>query len=355
MSSNNEQKVIVFGATGAVGTALVEHLSKEQPQWQILAVTRSKNTSSLKFPPQVSIVEGDVEDLSRVLELTKDVDIIYSCVGFPQYERKYWAKHWPVVVDHLLQAVTTTTSNDKKKKLVFCDNLYAYGFNHDATTKMSTSTPTLPPSLKSKPAIRAVLRQTFTKHMQEHPHTLAVVGGADFFGKGVTDKSFLGDTFTRKIVQGQTPLCLGSAQFVHDFCYVPDFAKALYVASIDERALDKFWICPHAIHDKTIQDIANDVQTIISNGSLSDTTTATKKNVKIQVLSKGMIGFLAFFMSFMSEMKEMMDSWTKPYCIDDSEFCNTFDVEATPYDEALTRFVEFYKDLVAEEAAAKKC
>lgn len=344
MSSNSEQKVIIFGSTGSLGPALIDIICQQQPHWQVLAVTRQKAASS-KFPPQVTVVEGDVEDLPRVLELTKDVDIIYSCVGFAQYERKYWAKHWPVVVDNLLQAVVSNSDN-KKKKLVFCDNLYAYGFNHDNHHKMSTSSPTVAPSLKSKPAVRATMRQTFTKHMQEHPQTLAVVGGADFFGKGVTDKSFLGDTFTRKMIKGETPICLGSATTVHDFCYVPDFANALYIASIDERALDRLWICPHAVHGKTIQDLANDVKAIIDNRPLSDSST---KNIKIQVFSKGVIGLLGFFMSFMAEMKEMMDSWTKPYCIDDSEFCNTFDVEATPYEQALTEYVEFFKNVVAEE------
>jgi nucleoside-diphosphate-sugar epimerase len=299
----------------------------------------------------VTVVEGDVEDLSRVLELTKDVDIIYSCVGFIQYERKYWSKHWPVTVKNLLTAVSSNNESGKKKKLIFCDNLYAYGFNHDSKHKMSTSTPTLAPSMKSKPAIRALLRQTFSKHMQEHPETLAVVGGADFFGKGVTNKSFLGDTFTKKLVQGQTPMVMGSATTVHDFCYVPDFANALYVASVDERALDKFWICPHTAHGKTLQDLANDVQAAIDNRPLAD---STSKNVKIQVFSKGMIGILAYFMGFMWEMKEMMDAWTKPYYIDDSEFCSTFDVQATPYEQAVTEYVGFFKNLVAEEEKAKK-
>jgi nucleoside-diphosphate-sugar epimerase len=342
--SNTEKKVIVFGATGAVGTALINLLSQQQPQWQVLAVTRNKSSAASKFPPSTKVVEGDVEDLPRVLELTKDVDIIYSCVGFPKYERKYWAKHWPIVVDNLLQAVVDGGS---KKQLIFCDNLYAYGFDHDEP-KMSTSTTTVAPSLKSKPAIRAVLRQSFTKHMQDHPHTLAVVGGADFFGPGVTDKSFLGDTFTGKLVQGQTPLCMGSSKVIHDFCYVPDFANAMYISSIDQRALDHFWICPHAVHDKTLQDLANDMKAVIDNGSLDQSNSATNP-VKIQVLSKGLIGFLGLFMGFMAEVKEMMDSWTKPYRIDDSEFCTTFDVQATPYEEALTEYVQFFKNKVNEQ------
>ena len=39
--------------------------------------------------------------------------------------------------------------------------------------------------------------------MDEDPNSIVVVGGADFFGKYVTNTSFLGDTFTKVIIDGK--------------------------------------------------------------------------------------------------------------------------------------------------------
>jgi hypothetical protein len=54
--------------------------------------------------------------------------------------------------------------------------------------------------MKSKPGVRATLRQTFSKHMKEHPGTLSIIGGADMFGPYITANSFMGDTMTGRIV-----------------------------------------------------------------------------------------------------------------------------------------------------------
>jgi nucleoside-diphosphate-sugar epimerase len=336
----DQQKVVIFGSSGAIGTHLAEYLSKEYPHWEIHAVTRNADSlSRLKTMslPNVQIVTGDPFDKQSVLDLTKDCDIIVSCIGFHLYEAKYWAKHWPLTVDNLL-AAAAAAAGTKKKRLVFCDNLYAYG-NPD--TKISAQTKPVEASLKSKPGIRATIRQTFSKHMEEHPGTLSVVGGADFFGPYVTVNSFLGDTMTGKIVataQGSTPtaLAIGSADKIHDFCYTVDFAKALGIACVNDKALDKFWICPHAIHDKTLRQIAADIA-----------KQAGKPTPKMQVLSGWMLTLLSPFVGFLGEMKEMLIFWNEDYVIDDSEFMQVFNVKPTPYEQALDAYIQFYKENAA--------
>jgi nucleoside-diphosphate-sugar epimerase len=334
------QKVVIFGSTGAIGTHLIEYLSKEYPNWEIHAVTRNADSSSrlktmLPLLPNVQMVVGDPFDKLSVLDLTKDCDIIVSCIGFHLYERKYWAQHWPLVVDNLLAATTTTAPGSKTKKLVFCDNLYAYG---NPGTPISTHTKLVEASLTSKPGIRATLRQTFSKHMKEHPGTLSIIGGADFFGPYVTANSFLGDTMTGKIVgtpQGKTAtaIAIGSADKIHNFCYVVDFAKALGIACVNDKALDKFWICPHAVKDKTLRQIAADIA-----------KQAGKPTPKMQVFSGWMVTMLSPFIGFMGEMTEMLVFWNKSYGIDDSEFMQVFNVQPTPYEKALDDYIQFYKD-----------
>jgi len=204
-------KAIIFGSTGAIGTKLVEILSTEHGDWEILAVTRSvdrpSRLSELKLK-NVAMVEGDVSDVDDVLRLTQDADLIFSAIGFPVYEAKYWAKHWPVVVDNLLQATGA------QKRLVFCDNLYAFKVGKDQGP-VSPRSDEVEASLKGKPNIRALLHNKIRKHMEQNPGTVAVVGGADFFGPHITNVSSLGDVVPGKIVAGGSPSKFSSFTKAH--------------------------------------------------------------------------------------------------------------------------------------------
>jgi len=295
--------------------------------------------------PNVTLVQGVATDQNQVLQLCQDVDLIYCCIGFLQYETKYWAKHWPLVCDNLLQAVVTTSSQGSngsstaKKKLVFCDNIYAYGPGENLSVRGSR----VPASLQSKPGIRALLHAKFQKHMQEHPGTLTVVGASDFFGPHVTTNGIMGDTLTGKIVvEEASPLAIGRCDVVHDFCYAPDFAKALAVASVHDKAYDHFWIAPHSLHGMTLQEIGNAIASKAGRPS----------PVKFIVMGPCLVHVMSPFMGFMSEMREMLPSWTSDYTVDDSDFCTAFGVEATPKDEALEALVQFYLQKKKSSASA---
>lgn len=325
--SSGKKDVIVFGSTGAIGRHLINILVKEQPTWKIFAVSRSESTDKFDGLSNVQVVQGDPNARDQVLKLSANKDIIYSCVGFSRYEAKYWAKHWPIVVDNLLEASLQKAG----QKLVFCDNLYAYG----PSRNISPNSPTVAPGKRTKPAVRAMMRQKFEKRMAENPESITIVGGADFFGPYVTDTSFLGDTFTKVIVQGKpAPICIGSGSVIHDFAYAPDFSNALYIASISKEANGKIWICPHAIQGKTLQQIASDI------GRLSAST-----NTKVTVYPGWSVRLLSPFVGFMWEMIEMLPFWSSDYTVDDSDFKKTFEVEATLYEEALKEYIEFYKSL----------
>lgn len=319
------QKVIIFGSTGAIGRHLIEILVKEQPTWQITAVTRDPWTGTFDGMTNVNVVEGDPNSREQVLELSRDQDIIYSCVGFDRYEAKYWGEHWPIVVDNLLEASTQKPN----QKLVFGDNLYAYG----PTMKISPQSPIVAPSTTSKPGVRAFIHKKFEKRIMEQENPIVIVGASDFFGPYVTKTSMLGDVFTKVIIESKPrPIALGSASAVHDFAYAPDFSRALYIASIHDAAYGKFWICPHSIRNKTISSIAQDIAHLVSS-----------TNSKVNVIPGWGVRILGLVIGFMKEMVEMLPFWTNDYMVDDSDFCRTFGVTATPYEQALQEYVTFYQ------------
>jgi len=329
------QTAIIFGSTGAIGTSLAEYLSSAHPTWKIRAVSRSLSTDSRRSRlakmnlPNVTMVQGSPsEDKEQVLQLCQDADLIFCCVGFPQYEAKYWAKHWPKIVDNLLHTIRESNGS---KKLIFCDNLYAYG----AGENLRPDGARIPASLKTKPAIRATMHNLFRQHMQDYPGTLTAVGASDFFGPHVTSNGFLGDTLTGKIVVDEaSPLAIGRVDVVHDFCYAPDFAKALAMASVHEKAYDRFWIAPHSLKGMSLQEIGNRVAAKAGRPT----------PVRFTTMGPCLVHFMSPFMSFMSEMREMLPNWTSDYTVDDSEFVREFEMEATPADEALDALVKFYQE-----------
>jgi nucleoside-diphosphate-sugar epimerase len=332
INKNQQVTAVVFGATGAVGRHLIEILSQKQPNWEILAVTRSASSKAFSTLSNVKVVQGDPSKKEDVLQICKDADIVYSCLGFARYETKYWAKHWPIMIDNLLAGSSQREKDGavQPQKFVMCDNIYAYGTGENVSVETRTPVASSP---KSKPGVRALLWEKFEARMAKDPSSIVVVGGADFFGPHVTDKTFLGDTFTKAILSEKgTPIALGSASVIHDFCYVPDFANALYLAGISSMADGKFWICPHSIKGKSLNDIAADIARL--NGS-------TVK--KVQVYPGWSVRLLSPFVGFMREMIEMLPFWQNNYTVDDSAFCKTFDVVATPYEEALKVYIDYYK------------
>jgi nucleoside-diphosphate-sugar epimerase len=211
-------KVVIFGATGAIGAGLIDIIRQNQPSWQVYAVTRDASKTIIADHPSVKLLQGDPNVKEDVMRLSAGKDIVFSCIGFAQYEAKYWADHWPIVVDNLLAG----SSQKQGQKLIFCDNLYAYGPGN-----VSLRSTTVPPSTKSKPGVRALIRSKFQDRMDGDPSSIAVIGAADFFGPGITKVSMLGDTFTKAIVNGKPrPLIFGSSNKIHDFCYAKDFSNA---------------------------------------------------------------------------------------------------------------------------------
>ncbi|KAL3905965.1 MAG: hypothetical protein SGILL_009466, partial [Bacillariaceae sp.] len=320
---------IVFGATGVIGLGLIDLLSTENPGWEIFAVTRSESSEKFAQYNNVNVLQGDPKEKDKTMDLCADKDLIFCTLGISKYEAKHWAQEWPLIVDNLLAA----SAQNPKQKFVFCDNLYAYGSGRDISPKSEL----VEPSLKTKPAIRSMLHAKLQARMDKTPDSIAVVGGADFFGPGVTQSSFLGDTFTKAIVSGKSrPLAMASASKLHDCAYTRDFSKALYIAGTDDKANGKFWICPHAVKNKTLQDLANDVAEI----------TYSEKR-KVLVIPGWAVRVTGFVDSFMKEMVEMLPIWREDYTVDDSDFCKVFNVQPTPYDVALKEYVDFYKEILS--------
>lgn len=335
------KKVIVFGATGPVGRQLLETLCQEYPTWRIVAATRDRQRKKKKrnFKQRklhnVKKVKVDVTKLDSVLKATKSCDIIFSCLGLHKHSRRYWARHWPVILENMLMATGST------KRLVFCDDLLAYGADDEKDVSPNGSEP-LRGSLRNKPEIRALLRSMMKQYMTQYPGTLTVIGASDLFGPYVTDAVMM-RSIVDPVVRYEAPL-LVRPTVLHDFCYVPDLAFALSVAAVRDRAYDKFWIAPHSIHKKSLQDVCNMVGAARDAESASSALSLSS-SVKVRVHGSFWWHMASWVSRSIAEVVAFWPFWAYNYTVDDADFVQEFGVKATPCDEALRATVDFQKQL----------
>jgi nucleoside-diphosphate-sugar epimerase len=103
---------VVFGATGAVGGAVVAELVRRGEI--VRAVSRRGGA-----PEGAHGVAADAADAAQAAAAAAGAAIVYHCAS-PPYTR--WPELFPLLTRSILGAAESSGA-----KLVFADNLYAYG------------------------------------------------------------------------------------------------------------------------------------------------------------------------------------------------------------------------------------
>ena len=396
MSESKGTTVVVLGATSALGRALLSVLAKQEPSWIIRAVTRdplaAEGMPELTLPT-VQILQGNPLDRDSLQSVTADADIVFQCLTrlHPTTRRpkRYQAEHWPALIRNLLE------KSGKTQKIIFAESLAAYDttpVNASAGIRLSTAK-RVEASVRNHTTagLRSHLCRCYEEHMATKPHTIAVVCASDVFAPHVP--SVLGSTFCRRLCDRRRRWAVGSADCIHDFCYLPDWAQALQAvaaASIATTASttttkpwDTFWMCPHAIQNKSLQQIAKDMDTIIvqqqqlhnhnnnnsvqsmdssGNSERHDTTpeesepSASTEIVEphpvfggVRVIPKLLAYTLTPFNPYISEVMERLATYQHDYHVDDSDFLEAFpNVPVTPYEQALQDYVAYWEQVIED-------
>ena len=103
---------VVFGATGAIGTAVVAELMRRGER--VRAVSRRGQA-----PGGAEGVAADAADPAQAAAAAAGAAFVYHCAN-PPYTR--WPELFPPLTRSILAAAESSGA-----KLVFADNLYAYG------------------------------------------------------------------------------------------------------------------------------------------------------------------------------------------------------------------------------------
>lgn len=183
-------------------------------------------------PTGVELVTADLADVSEAKRACDGADVVYHCANPP------YAK-WPELHPPLMRAVIEGASSTGAR-LVFGDNLYAYG---PVDGPLTEDLPYQASGPNGRTRAR-IAKDLMTAH--EQGRIRATIGrGSDFFGP-YAYQSTVGDRVFARALAGKPASVLGDPDAPHTVTYIEDFARALVTLGVHDEALGAVWHVPNA-------------------------------------------------------------------------------------------------------------
>jgi nucleoside-diphosphate-sugar epimerase len=300
----------ILGAGGAIAVELAKSLPLYQKKVRLV----SRHPKAV-----VGSEELVVADLLNAAEVDKAVEgseVVYLVAGLP-YNYKVWQVQWPLIMQNVINACRKS-----KSKLVFFDNVYAYG---KVDGWMTEQTPYN--AISKKGQVRKRIAEMLM-HEVEMGHLDALIARApDFYGP-LCNTSFLNMVVMARHLKGQKAQWMANAKVPHSFIFTPDAGKATALLGNTESAFNQVWHLPTAKPALTGEQWAE----------MSAAATGAPNGV--QVLPLFMIRVLGLFIGPLRESVELIYQNDSPYLFDSTKFEKAFSYSPMPYGDGLKATLE---------------
>lgn len=301
----------ILGANGVIGKEASKQLAiMGKPVRQV-----SRNPKKVHDTDELMSA-----DLLRFADVDKAVagsDVTYLLAGLP-YQTKAWQTQWPKVMRHTIDACKKHNS-----KLVFFDNVYAYGY---VQGKMTESTPFNPCSKKGE--VRANIASMLLDEVKRGNIQAMIVRAADFYGPGAL-LSMTHSTVHERLRAGKGAQWPGDSGKVHTFTFTPDAGKTTALLGNMASAYNQTW---HALTSKEMITGNDYVQ--MAAAALNNT------NTKVSNLPKWGVRLLGLFVPVLGELAEMMYQFENDYVFDSSKAEQALGLQATTYKDGILMAVK---------------
>ncbi|MEO6631307.1 MAG: NAD-dependent epimerase/dehydratase family protein [Mucilaginibacter sp.] len=295
----------ILGAGGAVANALTREL--ENINETIRLVSRKPIENNNK---NVSWKKADLLNYDELIAASKGSTVIYLTAGLV-YDKKVWAEQWPVVMDNFIRLGKETGA-----RLIFFDNVYMYGL---VDGPMKEDTPYKPSSVKG--GVRAKIAEKLMAEVKAGTIRASIARGADFYG---TDNmnSFVDMMVLDKFAKKQSAQWIGKPGKLHNFSYIPDMGKGMFLLGQHPESDNQIWHMPTApaVTGKQFMEMAARIYGVAP---------------KYMAINKIMLWLTGLFQKVVMGVVEMYYQFDHNYIFDSSKFEKAFNFKPTSYEEGL--------------------
>ena len=308
----HERKLHVVLGAGPLGLAVARHLVARGDR--VRAAVRGGRAD---LPEGVEVVGADLNIEADAKRACEGAAVVYHCAN-PPYAK--WADLHPPLMDTVIEGAAAAGA-----RLVFGDNLYAYGAVDGPLTEEL-------PYLARGPngRARAQIAETLLRAHGSGRIRATIGRGSDFFGPHV-HMSTVGDRVFAQAMKGKAAQVLGDPDVPHTVTYIEDFGRALITLGEHDEALGEVWHVPNA---ETVT-MRRFVQMVFeSAGQPSRLRTAPRWAIAMAALSN----------PTMRAVKEQLYQSERPWVVDSTKFLRAFGWTATPLLDAVGATVAWFRD-----------
>ena len=216
----------ILGSTGIIGTELAKSLTQYTDKIRLV----SRNPKRVN--PADQLVVADLSNPQQVITAVEGSEVVYLTVGL-EYKIGVWQTQWPLIMKNVIDACKT-----HKAKLVFFDNVYAYGL---VKGWMKEDTLVNPASKKGE--VRAQIAQMIMSEVEKGNLDAIIARAADFYGPN-TPLSFVTVTVFDNFKKGKKAQWFLDANKKHSMTYTPDAGKATAILGNTISAYNQIWHLP---------------------------------------------------------------------------------------------------------------
>ncbi|MCX6018064.1 MAG: NAD-dependent epimerase/dehydratase family protein [Chloroflexi bacterium] len=300
---------VVVGATGTLGSALVQHLHAEGAQ--VRALARNRDLAESMLPDGVEIRPVDALDAASFTEGVDGAAVVYNCLYAPEHLEK--------IAGHLL-----TAAGAAHARLVFPSNPDVYG-----PPQIYPIPETHPHDATSVRGRRRIALEAMLLAAHERGDVEIVIGRlASFYGAHLHG-SLLASVFENARLSRKL-FWLGRLDAAHDMLYAPDAAAAFALLGSHADAAGQVWHIPGP-------------GGITGRAFLNMIYTAFGKQPNIGTRSRLFVQLLSYIAPDAKRLLEIMYQFDQPFCMDGTKFAQTFPAfEYTPHEVGIHDTVEWY-------------
>lgn len=292
----------ILGANGIIG----QELSKYLPRYTSIIRQVSRNPQKVNLSDEV--MRADLLNYAETEKAVAGSKVVYLMAGL-KYDTKIWQQQWPVVMRNTIDAC-----KKHQAKLVFFDNVYAYGL---VKVPMTEATPYNPISKKGE--VRATIATMLMDEVKSGNLNAMIIRAADFYGPGAK-LSLIHSAVTERLKAGKKAQWIGDPKKIHTFTYTPDAGRTVAQLGNADEAYNQVWHALTSAEKITGEELVRKAYQAMN-----------QPDKGIQAMGKTGVRLVGLFVPVLREFTEMMYQFEEEYIFDSTKASTFLNEQATSY------------------------